>query len=383
MTLPERDRVQDSINYRFKNIHLLEQAFTRKSYSAEHPENQDNETLEFYGDAALDFVVTRTLYVKFSKIVNNLFVSEKNEGELTKLKSILVSKESLARCMYNFGFSDFLYLGESDKKNEAQKSISVNEDLFEAIIGAVAVDCNWDYSILEKVCKIMLQMETVNNFLSVLVKEKSHFLGFGEPCYEPKQYQISNIADLEQHSFFNNAYLGINGFQTSKNPKTGKHEYGIRIGEHNFTGYGDGAYQAYLDADKKAYHFLCQEEIKRQFANIDYENPVSTLHELFQKKIIMEVRYEFGEYHDENGNPIWNCKAILEGFEIFSADNISKKHAKQEAAAKLLNYITTNVIEKASNNVMFSHRFSGKMAQLSDEEKEKILKDFDSMWETK
>ena len=383
MNLPDRDFVQDSINYRFKNIHLLEQAFTRKSYSAEHPGVQDNEILEFYGDAALDIVVTRTLYVKFSKIVNNRFVSEKNEGELTKLKSILVSKESLARCMYYSGFSDFLYLGESDKKNEVQKSISVNEDLFEAITGAVAVDSNWDYPVLERVCKTMLQMETINDYLTILVKEKSLSLGFGEPCYVPKQYQTSNIGNLKPHSFSNNVYLGLNPFCTSKNPKTGKHEYGIRIGDYNFIGYGEGTYQAKFDADKKAYHFLCQEEIKRQFANIDYENPVSTLHELFQKKIIMEVRYEFGEYHDENGNPIWNCKAILEGFEIFSADNISKKHAKQEAAAKLLNYITTNVIEKASNNVMVSHRFSGKIAQLSDEEKEKILKDFDSMWETK
>lgn len=381
MNLPERDFVQDSINYRFKNIHLLEQAFTRKSYSAEHPEVQDNEVLEFYGDAALDFVVTRMLYAKFSKIVNNMFISEKNEGELTKLKSIIVSKESLARCMYNFGFSDFLYLGESDKKNEAQKSISVNEDLFEAIIGAVAVDSNWDYPVLEMVCRTMLQMETINNYLTVLVREKSLSLGFGEPCYKSKQNQTSNIEDLKQHSSFTNAYLGVNGFHTSKNPKTGKHEYGIQIGEHNFMGYGDGSYQAYLDADKKAYQFLCQEEIKHQFANIDYENPVSTLHELFQKKILMEVRYEFGEYHDENGNPIWNCKAILEGFDIFSADNISKKHAKQEAAAKLLNHITTNVIEEVSDNAMTSYSFTGKFAKLSDEEKEKLLKDFDNMWE--
>ena len=144
------DFVQSSINYQFKNLQLLEQAFTRKSYSEEHPEVQNNEVLEFYGDEILDFFVTKMMYKRFSRILNNELVSEKNEGELTKLKSILVSKESLARCMYNIGFSKFLYLGKSDEKNEVYKSKSVNEDLFEAIIGAVAADCDWNYENLEK-----------------------------------------------------------------------------------------------------------------------------------------------------------------------------------------------------------------------------------------
>ena len=112
-------------------------------------------------------------------------------------------------------------------------------------------------------------------------------------------------------------------------------------------GEGEGTFQAKLDADRKAYHFLCQEEIKRNFSNLDYENPASTLHELFQKKIIMEVRYEFSEYHDENGNPIWNCKAFLEGYGDFFADNVSKKQAKQDVSLKVLHFITDTVIEKS------------------------------------
>ena len=88
MDRPEIDSVQSGINYNFNNLRLLNQAFTRKSYSAEHPEAQDNEVLEFYGDAVLDFFVTKQLYEHFSKIVNNELISEKNEAELTKLKSI-------------------------------------------------------------------------------------------------------------------------------------------------------------------------------------------------------------------------------------------------------------------------------------------------------
>ena len=357
MTRPDIDFVQSGINYTFKNLQLLEQAFIRKSYSSEHPEVQNNEVLEFYGDEILDFFVTKQLYERFSKIVNNELVSEKNEGELTKLKSILVSKDTLANCMYNFGFSEFLYLGKSDEQNEVRKSASVNEDLFEAIIGAVAADCNWDYPQLEKVCKTMLQMETVNNYLTILVKEKSHALGFGEPVYRAGAYQ--GYDGNRFNNMFNIPFNPPMG-STSKNPKTGLHEYFVAIGGYNFKGTGEGTFQAKLDADKKAYHFLCQEEIKRNFQNLDFSNPASTLHELIQKKVIMEVRYEFTEYHDENGNPIWNCKAFLEGYGQFSAENISKKQVKQDVSLKLLRFITDTVIEK-SDKWEIPVRYSGLM----------------------
>lgn len=340
------DFVQSCINYQFKNLQLLEQAFTRRSYSEEHPEAQNNEVLEFYGDEILDFFVTKMMYKRFSRIIGNELVSDKNEGELTKLKSILVSKESLARCMLNIGFSQFLYIGKSDEKNEVFKNKSVNEDLFEAIIGAVAADCDWNYERLEKLCRTMLNMETTNGYLALLVKEKSNRLGFGEPCYYPRAWQTEDPEEFSSDNLFN-VSIGLECFgSTSKNPKTGKHEYGIQVGGNKFTGIGDGIAQAKLDAEKKAYHFLCQEEIKMQFQNLDYSNPASTLHELFQKKVLMEVRYEFNEYHDENGNPIWNCKAILEGYGIFEVDSESKKQAKQDAALKLLEFIAETKIEQ-------------------------------------
>ncbi len=367
MTRPEMDYVQSGINYNFKNLRLLHQAFIRKSYSAEHPEVQNNEVLEFYGDGILDFFVTKQLYERFSKIVNNELISEKNEDELTKLKSIIVSKNSLARCMYNFGFSQYLYLGNSDIQNEVWKTESVNEDLFEALIGAVAADCNWDYSILEKVCKTMLQMETINNYLFVLLEEKSIKLGFGKPIYHPVEYQNDN--DMPPFNMYN-PYWGISNFESSKNPKTGKCEYEIKIGKKVLKGIANGPLQAKLDAEKNAYHYLCQEEIKQKFQNLDYSNPASTLHELTQKNVIMEVRYEFTEYHDENGNPIWNCKAILEGYGDFSADNASKKQVKQDAAFGLLHYITDTVIEtydKFTENIFYS----GECRFWSDEEKAK------------
>ncbi len=374
MTRNDIDFVQSGIQYQFNNLRLLDQAFTRKSYSAEHPEAQNNEVLEFYGDEILDFFVTKKMYKKFSKIINHELVSEKNEGELTKLKSIIVSKESLSRCMHNFGFSKFLYLGKSDEENNVQNSISVNEDLFEAIVGAVAADCDWDYNILEKLCDTMLQFETTNNYLTILVAEKSQALGFGEPEYIPMFYQLQDMRDLPSNNFYNQ-YLVVGGFGTPKNPKTGKYEYYINIGGNYFLGISDGILQAKLDADGQAYRFLCQEEIKRKFEKIDYDNPASALHELFQKKVIMEVRYEFNEYHDENGNPIWNCKAFLEGYGEFSADNASKKQVKQDASLKLLRHITETKIKKAEKPKPIVH-YLGECQFWSDEQKAEAEKNF-------
>ncbi|MCR5045069.1 MAG: hypothetical protein K6A42_00655 [Treponema sp.] len=366
------DFIQSGIDYNFKNLQLLEQAFTRKSYSSEHPGTQDNEVLEFYGDEILDFFVTKKLYKKFSKFINNELVSEKDEGELTKLKSIIVSKNSLAQCMHNFGFSNFLYLGNSDKENNVQNSISVNEDLFEAIIGAVAADCDWDYNTLEKVCNTMLQFETINNYLAILVAEKSNALGFGTPEYKPMSWQIKDMKDMPPYNLYNQ-YLKIEEFGTPKNPKTGNCEYYVNIGGNCFKGIGNGILQAKLNADEQAYRFLCKEEIKRKFEKINYNNPASTLHELFQKKVIMEVRYEFNEYHDENGNPIWNCKAILEGYGEVSSDNISKKQAKQDASLKLLHRITESKIEIAAKPKPIVH-FLGMCALWSDEQKSEAEK---------
>ena len=341
--------VQSSIGYQFKNLRLLQQAFTRKSYSAEHPESHDNEVLEFYGDEVLDLYVTKMMFRQFSKIENGELVSSKSEGELTRLKSAFVSKHTLAQCAYNAGFYQFLYLGKSDEKNEVWKSASVNEDLFEAIVGAVAVDCDWDFSVLEKVCGTMLQMDSTNSYLCVLVKEKAHELGFGEPINCPRQFQVISLEDFQEHNFWETR-IGYGRLgATSKNPKTGLHEYGIKIGEHRFLGESKiGAFQAKMDAEQKALNFLFHEELKRKIHTVDYSNPVSQLHEFVQKKIIMEPIYDFSEYHDSDGNPIWRCTVSLEGIaEHFTAEGVSKKEVKQEAAGKLLHAFVDTAVEES------------------------------------
>lgn len=329
------DYIQNSICYKFENLNLLIQAFTRKSYSEENPGTENNEVLEFYGDEILDLYVTRIMYKETGKITEKGFVSSKNEGELTKLKSAIVNKKMLAACIQNFGFEKYLFLGNSDIKNKVYESASVREDLFEAIIGAVAVDSNWNYEKLDEVCKNMLQMTTINGYLEVLVNEKASQLGLPRPIYSHPHYQGNDLSVLAGDFFISRIYHPFRS--TAKNPNTGLYDYFVSIGETKFTGSGDGIYQAFLDANAKAYKWLCQIEVSRYFQIIDFDNPVSVLHELNQKKVIMLLGYVFDEYHDSNGNPVWRCSVAVEGlYGDFIAEGISKKEVKQKAAKKAL-----------------------------------------------
>ncbi len=372
------DYVQSAIGYHFKNEQLLVQAFIRKSYSQEHPGIQNNEVLEFYGDEALDLCITKMMYKKFSKVSDKGLISEKNEGELTKLKSVYVSKKTLAQCSYNAGFYKFLDLGQSDIKNEAWKSISVNEDLFEAIVGAVAVDCNWDFQTIEKVCETMLSMDSMNSYLCVLVQEKSQSLGFGYPEYVPGIRQPRGLEEWRPHNWWE-IRIGCQQGQIAPNPKTGLYDYGIRIAGKFFAGSGKGPFQAKMDAESKALNFLYHEELKRKIKKIDYSNPVSQLHEFVQKEIIMEPIYDFTEYHDKDGNPIWRCNVTLESVpKTFTAEAISKKEVKQEAALQLLKYFVETEVEESEEweTPVF---YAGSLVLLSDEEKEKLRKEFDEV----
>ncbi|MBQ4382734.1 MAG: hypothetical protein II794_08370, partial [Oscillospiraceae bacterium] len=149
--------VQAQIGYTFKKPALLFQAFTRRSYAEENG-GEDNEILEFIGDKALDLAVIKLLTEKYGQL-KEVFSSSLDEGELTQLKSRMVQKKTLAGRIDKLGFASFLLMGKGDEKNNAADVPSVKEDLFEAIVGAVALDCNWDFSTIVPVVDIMISAE--------------------------------------------------------------------------------------------------------------------------------------------------------------------------------------------------------------------------------
>ena len=122
------------IDVKFKNIDLLKQALTHRSYLNEHPDFKigHNERLEFLGDAVLEIIVTEFLFVNFP---------DKPEGELTNWRASLVNAKMLYQVASELGFEKYLMLskGESrDRDSKARQYILANS--VEAIIGAIYLD---------------------------------------------------------------------------------------------------------------------------------------------------------------------------------------------------------------------------------------------------
>lgn len=187
------DDVQKKIGYWFDNEDLLLQAFTRSSYSSQHG-GENNEVLEFLGDRVLDFYVVKVISDRFGFVKsqsdyydeeNDLdeycIVAHKNEADFTELKKQIVSNETLAKTIDKLGLFKYMYLGDTDLENPKFKDnlIKVKADLFEAILGAVAIDSDWNQDELQNVVEFMLQ---IDDFLADVDTE--------EP--RPSKFQLEN-----------------------------------------------------------------------------------------------------------------------------------------------------------------------------------------------
>lgn len=187
------DDVQKKIGYWFDNEDLLLQAFTRSSYSSQHG-GENNEVLEFLGDRVLDFYVVKVIADRFGFVKsqsdyydeeNDLdeycIVAHKNEADFTELKKQIVSNETLAKTIDKLGLFKYMYLGDTDLENPKFKDnlIKVKADLFEAILGAVAIDSDWNQDELQNVVEFMLQ---IDDFLADIDTE--------EP--RPSKFQLEN-----------------------------------------------------------------------------------------------------------------------------------------------------------------------------------------------
>ena len=117
----------------FSDETLLETAFTHTSYANEHRllKISHNERLEFLGDAVLQLIISEYLYTKYPK---------KPEGDLSKLRSMIVREESLAGFARDCQFDQFIKLGRGEEKSGGRNRDTILGDLFEAFLGALLLD---------------------------------------------------------------------------------------------------------------------------------------------------------------------------------------------------------------------------------------------------
>ncbi len=117
----------------FHDPSLLERALTHRSYLNEHPglALEDNERLEFLGDAVLDFVTGAWLYNRFPELP---------EGRLTSLRAALVKTDTLAEFARRTGVDEALRVGRGEAEAGGRGRLSMLADAFEAILGALYLD---------------------------------------------------------------------------------------------------------------------------------------------------------------------------------------------------------------------------------------------------
>lgn len=125
--------MENVLNYRFKDESILLTALTHSSYANE-TKTKDvvcNERLEFLGDAVLGFVIGSYLYKTFPEL---------SEGKLTKLRASVVCEQMLAKKAKALGVPPYLRLGKGEELTGGRERISILEDAFESIIGAIYLD---------------------------------------------------------------------------------------------------------------------------------------------------------------------------------------------------------------------------------------------------
>ncbi|WP_109689461.1 ribonuclease III [Tumebacillus permanentifrigoris] len=127
------DKLLSDLGIQFQNRKLLKQAFTHASYRNEHRTEigQDNERLEFLGDAVLELLVSEYLFLKFTKMP---------EGELTRLRATIVCEPSLVRFATKLNFDKYIRLGRGEEISGGRKRPALLADVFEAFVGAYYLD---------------------------------------------------------------------------------------------------------------------------------------------------------------------------------------------------------------------------------------------------
>jgi ribonuclease III len=146
MTHYEDDELQERLGYRFRDPELLTRALTHSSAIPElraateasggsSSGMQDNERLEFLGDAVLDLLASEYLVGKFPNW---------SEGQLSRSRAYLVNAQALVEAARRLGIGEFLRLGRGEEKTGGREKAAIVADALEAIVGAIFLDSGLD-----------------------------------------------------------------------------------------------------------------------------------------------------------------------------------------------------------------------------------------------
>lgn len=147
--LDEKDlsQLQEEIGYHFYNLQHLFQALTHKSYAHEH-KLDNNERLEFLGDAILQFVISEHLVLKYPVMP---------EGMLSKFRAVLVSENGLSTIARKIDLGRYVFIGKGEEVTGGREKKSILSDTLEAVLSAIFLDSR-DECGIAKITEIIINI---------------------------------------------------------------------------------------------------------------------------------------------------------------------------------------------------------------------------------
>ncbi|MFY9814167.1 MAG: ribonuclease III [Dehalococcoidales bacterium] len=151
--MADQNELQRTLGVPFEQQELLTQALTHSSYANENPGTapSSNERLEFLGDAILGLIVAENLFEDFPTMA---------EGEMTRLRSILVKQDTLARVAETINLGSYLYLGKGEESSGGREKPANLARALEALIAAVYLDHG--YEVTDQFVLEILDVELAN-----------------------------------------------------------------------------------------------------------------------------------------------------------------------------------------------------------------------------
>ena len=147
--------LQERLQHRFSDAHLLLRSVTHRSFSIDH-----NERLEFLGDSVLNLAVADLLFRRLSALP---------EGDLSRVRANLVKQDTLHRLAVELGLPEVIRLGEGEARSGGQKRPSILADALEAIIGAVYLDAG--FAAAQNLVQRLFQAVEINPEMQAIGKD--------------------------------------------------------------------------------------------------------------------------------------------------------------------------------------------------------------------
>ena len=345
--------IEEKIGYHFELKSLLEQAFIRRSYINELSDNErynveDNEVLEFIGDKVIDYIVVKTManmkgavdlefynYTPVKGACSGMYSSSLSEGKLTDVKTSMVEKKALAKAMSLLGLQKYLIMGQGDINNNINETDSVKEDLFEAILGAVAIDCEWNMEVLEKVLFSMYDIKDAIKNAYVNPKVDAQW----DEVFPKAEYNIHYyIFDARDRVLYPSE--GRNRIEWHDLPY--KAQITICDKSDKILGCYYGVAEERDAAITKAKTFAINDykEGKKEnqgnpilalLEGLTLENSTNAMNELCQKGLIEKEEENAISGKDEQGNPLWSGEIKILGYGVCLAHDFNSKKELRKA----------------------------------------------------